>query len=144
MAPVSRIQVEQSDVISFHNYGWPEEFEKRINMLEQFHRPIICTEYMARGNGSVFDTVLPIAREHHVGAINWGLVAGKSQTYLPWDSWQHPYVLQPPTIWFHDVFHQDGTPYRQREVDIIRELTGKQSRDSSGSIAHESAETKSQ
>ena len=144
MTPVSRIQVEQSDVISFHNYGWPEEFEKRIKMLEQFHRPIICTEYMARGNGSVFDTVLPIARDHHVGAINWGLVAGKSQTYLPWDSWQHPYVLQPPTVWFHDVFHVDGTPYRQREVDIIRELTGKQSRDSSASIAHESTNAKSQ
>lgn len=126
MTPVSRIQIEQSDIISFHNYGWPEDFEKHVKMLEQFHRPIICTEYMARGNGSLFDTVLPIARQHHVGAVNWGLVAGKSQTYLPWDSWEHPYVLQPPTIWFHDVFHEDGTPYRQREVDIIRELTGNQ------------------
>ena len=92
MPPLARIQIEQSDVISFHNYGWPEDFEKHVKMLEQFHRPIICTEYMARDTGSTFDTILPIAREYHVGAINWGLVAGKSQTYLPWDSWQHPYV----------------------------------------------------
>ncbi len=126
MTPVSRIQIELSDVISFHNYGWPEDFEKVVKTLEQFHRPILCTEYMARGNGSTFDTVLPIAREHHVAAVNWGLVAGKSQTYLPWDSWQHPYVTEQPTIWFHDVFHGNGTPYRQREVDIIRQLTSKQ------------------
>jgi hypothetical protein len=126
MTPVSRIQIELSDVISFHNYGWPEDFEKAVKMLEQFHRPLFCTEYMARGNGSTFDTVLPIAREHHVAAVNWGLVAGKSQTYLPWDSWLHPYVTEQPTIWFHDVFHENGTPYRQREVDIIRQLTSKQ------------------
>ena len=123
MTAMGRVQIEQSDVISFHNYGWPEEFEKRIQQLQQFHRPIICTEYMARGAGSLFDTVLPIAKKYRVGAVNWGLVAGKSQTYLPWDSWQHPYVEHQPTIWFHDVFYTDGRPYRQREVDIIRNLT---------------------
>jgi hypothetical protein len=122
MPPLARVQIEQSDVISFHNYGWPEEFEQRIQQLQQFHRPLICTEYMARGAGSLFDTVLPVAHKYRVGAINWGLVAGKSQTYLPWDSWQRPYVDQQPTIWFHDVFHADGTPYRQREVEIIRSL----------------------
>jgi hypothetical protein len=123
MPALARVQIEQSDVITFHNYGWPEEFEKVIKELQQFHRPIICTEYMARGAGSLFDTDLPIAQKYRVGAINWGLVAGKSQTYLPWDSWQRPYVDRQPTIWFHDVFHPDGTPYRQREVDIIRSLT---------------------
>jgi hypothetical protein len=127
MTPIARIQIEQSDVISFHNYSWPEEFEKRVVELKQFHRPILCTEYMARSNGSTFDTILPIAQKHRVGAINWGLVAGKSQTYLPWDSWKHPYVEDQPTIWFHDVFHADGRPYREREVEIIRDLTsGKQ------------------
>ncbi|HEV2485995.1 MAG TPA: cellulase family glycosylhydrolase [Terracidiphilus sp.] len=127
MPLLARVQIGQSDVITFHNYGWPEEFEKVIKELQQFHRPIICTEYMARGAGSLFDTVLPVAQKYRVGAINWGLVAGKSQTYLPWDSWQHPYVDHPPTIWFHDVFHTDGTPYRQREIEIIRSLTsGKQ------------------
>ncbi len=123
MPPLAKIQVEESDVISFHNYGWPEEFEQKIKQLQQFRRPLICTEYMARGAGSLFDTVLPVAHKYRVGAINWGLVAGKSQTYLPWDSWQHAYVDREPTIWFHDVFHPDGTPYRQREVEIIRNLT---------------------
>jgi Cellulase (glycosyl hydrolase family 5) len=121
----TKIQLAESDVISFHNYDWPEGFEARIKELQPLHRPLICTEYMARGNGSTFDTVLPIAKQYHVVAINWGLVAGKTQTYLPWDSWQRPYVLIQPTIWFHEVFRQDDTPYRQREVDLIRELTGR-------------------
>lgn len=123
MPPMARMQIEESDVISFHNYGWPEDFELRVQQLQQFHRPLICTEYMARGAGSLFDTVLPIAHKYRVGAINWGLVAGKSQTYLPWDSWQHPYIDRQPAIWFHDVFHADGKPYREREVDLIRSLT---------------------
>lgn len=123
MPPLAKVQVTESDVISFHNYGWPEEFEEKVKELEKFHRPLLCTEYMARGAGSTFDTILPIAKAHHVAAINWGLVQGKSQTYLPWDSWQRPYVLEKPTIWFHDVFYPDGKPYRQREADLIRSLT---------------------
>ena len=127
MPPMAQVQIANSDVITFHDYGWPEHFEKSVQLLQQFHRPLICTEYMARGNGSTFDTILPIAHQYRVGAINWGLVAGKSQTYLPWDSWRRPYVLESPAIWFHDVFHPDGTPYREREVEIIRDLTsGKQ------------------
>jgi hypothetical protein len=123
--PTARIQIEQSDVISFHNYGWPEDFEQKVTWLQQYHRPLICTEYMARPAGSTFDTVLPLAKKYHIAAINWGLVAGKTQTYLPWDSWQRPYVLEQPVSWFHEVFHPDGKPYREREAQIIRELTGK-------------------
>jgi hypothetical protein len=123
MTPVARIQAENSDVLSFHNYGWPEDFEQHVLLLEQYHRPILCTEYMARGAGSTFDTILPIAQKYRVAAINWGFVQGKTQTNLPWDSWQRPYTLQQPMIWFHDIFRPDGTPYRQHEVDLIRALT---------------------
>jgi hypothetical protein len=122
---VIKIQLEESDVVSFHDYSWPEVFEQRLVSLQKYHRPIICTEYMARGAGSTFDGSLPIAKKYNVGAINWGLVAGKTQTYLPWDSWQKPYVTSQPTVWFHEVFRQDDTPYRQHEVDIIRQLTGR-------------------
>ena len=125
MGPVARIQFEQSDIITFHDYGWPEHFEQSIKELQAAHRPIICTEFMARGNGSTFDTILPVAHRYRVGAVNWGLVAGKSQTYLPWDSWTRPYVLEKPPVWFHDVFHPDGTPYREREAEIIRDFANK-------------------
>jgi hypothetical protein len=121
----TKIQLAESDVISFHNYGWPEEFEARIKELQPLHRPILCSEYMARGAGSTFDNDLPIAKRYHVAAINWGLVAGKTQTYLPWDSWQRPYVLAQPTVWFHEVFRADDTPYREHEADLLRQLSGR-------------------
>jgi hypothetical protein len=123
VSPMARLQIDESDVISFHNYGWPEEFESRVHQLEQIHRPLICTEYMARGAGSTFDSILPIAKANHVAAINWGLVKGRSQTFLPWDSWQHPYIHETPIVWFHDLFYEDGTPYRPREAQLIREAT---------------------
>jgi hypothetical protein len=126
LTPMEHIQLEQSDVISFHNYGWPESFRKRIEWLARYHRPLICTEYMARAVGSTFDTILPIAKAEHVGAINWGFVSGKTQTIYPWESWQHPYILNQPPVWFHDIFRPSGEPYRAEEVRIIRSLTGKQ------------------
>lgn len=122
---ISQIQLGESDVITFHNYSWPESFKAEIEWLRRFHRPIICTEYMARSVGSTFDTILPIAKQERVGAVNWGFVAGKTQTYYPWESWQHPYVKREPPVWFHEVLHPDGTPYRQAEVDLIKKLTGK-------------------
>jgi hypothetical protein len=120
---IERIQIEMSDVISFHNYDKPAEFEKRVVWLQAYHRPIICTEYMARGNGSTFEGLLPIAKKYHVAAINWGFVAGKSQTYFPWDSWQHPYTDRQPAVWFHDIFRGDGTPYNREETQFIRAIT---------------------
>ena len=122
---VDQIQMRESDIITFHNYNWPESFKAEVEWLKKFHRPIICTEFMARSVGSTFDAVLPIAKEEKVGAINWGFVAGKTQTYYPWESWDHPYVKHQPPVWFHEVLHPDGTPYRQAEADLIRRLTGK-------------------
>jgi hypothetical protein len=124
LGPMEKIQIEQSDVISFHNYDGPEEFEKRVRWLQAYRRPILCTEYMARGHGSTFQGTLPIAKKYKVAAYNWGLVAGKTQTYLPWDSWQKPYTDREPAVWFHDIFHKDGTPYRQEEADFIRQTIG--------------------
>ena len=124
LSPMEKIQLEQSDVISFHNYSGPEEFEKRVQWLQAYKRPILCTEYMARPNGSTFQGTLPVAKKYKVAAYNWGFVAGKTQTYLPWDSWQKPYTDREPEVWFHEIFQKDGTPYRQEEVAFIREIVG--------------------
>ena len=123
LSAMARIQLENSDVISFHNYENESEFAKRVEWLERYNRPLLCTEYMARGNGSTFQGVLPIAKKYKVAAYNWGLVAGKTQTHLPWDSWQKPYVDREPSIWFHEVFHTDGTPYKPEETEFIRQIT---------------------
>ena len=128
LEPMAKEQLELSDIVSFHNYESPASFGLHVKWLQKYGRPIICTEYMARPVNSTFEGILPVAKEYKVGAINWGFVAGKSQTYLPWDSWQHPYTDREPKVWFHDIFHADGTPYRPEEVKFIRQITGEDNR----------------
>lgn len=120
--PVQRISLESSDVISFHSYDGPDQARRTSESLLKLGRPVLCTEYMARGNKSTFETVLPIFHEHKIGAYNWGLVDGKSQTIYPWDSWGKAYTAEPKP-WHHDVFRRDGTSYAASEVDTIRTLT---------------------
>ena len=120
---ISATQLTNADVITFHSYAPPAGFEARINELSPLGRPIICTEYLARPKGSTIEGVLPVAKRHNVGAFNWGFVAGKTQTYFPWDSWDHPYPA-PPKVWFHDLLLPDGRPYRDSEIQTIRSLTG--------------------
>lgn len=123
LTAIETLQVSLSDVTSFHNYGNGHDFSDRVRNLERFGRPIMCTEYMARGTGSTFESILPLARAQGVAAINWGLVSGKTQTHLPWSAWT---ILNPglETGWFHDIFHWDGRPYCADEVQFIRNATG--------------------
>jgi hypothetical protein len=122
LTSIQRTQLERSDVITFHNYEQPEAFVARIAQLRKYGRPLICTEWLARGAGSNVDTILPIARRENIGMINWGFVDGAIQTRFPWDSWQRPYTMEPPTMWFHDLLKADGTPYRAREAELFRKL----------------------
>jgi hypothetical protein len=119
---IQRTQIEQSDVLSFHNYENAAEFEKRIEWLAPYGRPMLCTEYLARCVQSTFQQILPVAKKHNVAAMNWGLVAGKTQTHLPWDSWQKPYLSGEPETWFHEVLRNDGSVYCATEGETIREL----------------------
>lgn len=119
---LSRFQVLNSDVITYHNYDPVEGHQQEIAYLKLFGRPLICTEYMARPRNSRFSTVLPLLKREHVGALNWGFVAGKTNTIYAWDT-PIPDGAQ-PAEWFHDILHSDGSPYRQDEVDLIRTLTG--------------------
>ena len=71
---ITNIQLDNSDIVTFHCYDEPAAFEARIAELSPLGRPILCTEYLARTLGSTVDGVLPVAKRHNVGAINWGLV----------------------------------------------------------------------
>ena len=122
LSEMARFQLQNSDVITFHSYDPPEVTRKKIESLRRYHRPIVCTEYMARPLGSTFASILPRLKEEHVGAYNWGFVNGKSQTIYPWDSWDKPYSGE-PAVWFHDIFHKDGKPYDPKETELIRKLT---------------------
>lgn len=118
---IAGIQLDNSDVITFHSYAGPAAFESRIAELAPQGRPILCTEYMARPQDSTVQSILPVAKRHNVGAYNWGLVAGKTQTYFPWDSWDHPYQAV-PEVWFHDLLGPDGKPFQDNEFQVIKAL----------------------
>ncbi|GAA0560408.1 cellulase family glycosylhydrolase [Chitinophaga japonensis] len=122
LKPIEKVQLEQSDIISFHNYESPQRLEECLQWLQRYERPILCTEYMARGNGSTFAGSLPVLKKYHAGAYNWGLVDGKTQTIYAWDSWRKKYTAK-PALWFHDIFHTDGRPYDPGEVDLIKKMT---------------------
>jgi hypothetical protein len=122
LSPTEQLQLSESDVISFHNYNDLPSLKEAVANLRRYHRPLLCTEYMSRGNGSFFDPNLGYLKSQGVAAFNWGLVDGKSQTIYPWDSWTKQYTGE-PALWFHDIFHRDGTPYRAEEVTYIRNVT---------------------
>ena len=114
-----------SDVISFHNYEDKKSLEERILSIKQrYNRPMFCTEYMARPFKSTFEEILPLFKEHNIGAYNWGLVAGKSQTHCPWDSWSIQYASE-PELWFHDIFRENGEAYKQEEVEFLKSFLKK-------------------
>ena len=122
---LSDYQIKNSDVITYHNYGDSINHKWYIDTLRSLsQKPLICTEYMARTRNSLFKDILPILEREHIGAYNWGLVSGKTNTIYAWDT-PMPDGAE-PKLWFHDIFRKDGTPYDQEEVDVIKKLTGKQ------------------
>ena len=120
MKTTEQIQIQNSDIISFHSYASPEVFEKKIRELKTYNRPLLCTEYLARSTKSTPLTYLPIATEHGVGIINWGFAEGKEGTKYPWDSWDNARYTQDPEPWHHLLFRKDYTPYIPAEVEAIK------------------------
>jgi len=111
-----------SDIISFHCYENKRGIKKRIKQLKRYDRPLLCTEYMARPFKCTFEEILPLLKKEKVGAYSWGLVAGKSQTHCPWDSWEKNYHQEPP-VWFHDIFRENGQPFDANEIEFLKEIT---------------------
>lgn len=123
LTELNKFQLENSDIITYHNYDNPEKHQAAIDSLKLYNRPLVCTEYMARRNNSLFTNIMPILKENNIGAINWGLVDGKSNTKY---AWGEPITDgAEPKLWFHEIFRKDGSAYKQEEVDLIKSLTGK-------------------
>lgn len=121
---LTQYQLDNSDVITYHDYTSDEShFRVADSLARVTGKPLICTEYMARTKGSYFKNILPGLKERKIIAINWGLVAGKSNTIYAWGT---PIKDgSEPKVWFHDIFRQNGTPYDPAETALISTLTGK-------------------
>ncbi len=122
LTELTNYQLANSDVITYHNYDKEPEHAEAIDSLKTYGRPLICTEYMARTRGSLFSNIMPLLKKENAGAINWGLVAGKTNTMYAWDT-PMPDGAE-PKVWFHDIFRPDGTPYSKDEIKLIKSLTG--------------------
>ena len=118
---IDRFAISNSDVISFHAYGDLEETRKKIEDLEKFNRPLLCTEYLARGEQNTFQIMLPLFKEKEIAAVNWGFVAGKTNTAFPWSSWQVEFDSL-PKIWHHDIYLPDKTPYDEKEIAFLKNI----------------------
>lgn len=123
---IDRSALLHSDIITFHAYWSKDRVEQFIDYLEVLDRPILCTEWMARSVDSRISDQLQLFNNRSVGCFQWGLVKGRSQTWLPWpdDLVRAHGGTVDPDIWFHDLLHEDGRPYDPSEVATIRSLTG--------------------
>jgi hypothetical protein len=121
LTTLDAFQLANSDVLTYHDYDPPSEHFHHIVTLQAYRRPLICTEYMARPRNSTFWNIMPMLKMYRIGAINWGLVTGKTNTKYAWDT-PMPDGAE-PKVWFHDIFRPDGTPYDPEETAFIRSLT---------------------
>ncbi len=115
---MSQALLNMSDVVSFHGYDSAAGVEAKLRIVEQLKRPVLCTEWLCRGAGNTFQAILPIFAREGIGAYHWGLVAGRTQTYMPWGSKQGDPI---PEVWQHDVLHADGNPFDPREFELLRD-----------------------
>jgi hypothetical protein len=106
-------------VISFHSYDNLQVTTEKVEELKKYNRPIICTEYLARGNGSTFEDILPMFKENEIHAVNWGFVSGKTNTIFPWSSWSKAFDSM-PKIWHHDIYRTDKSPFSEEEIALLK------------------------
>lgn len=123
LTDLNAFQLANSDVITYHDYNPKDVHEKTIDTLKKYGKPLICTEYMARTRNSTFSTITPMLKADKIVAINWGLVAGKTNTMYAWDT---PIASgEEPKVWFHDIFRKDGSVYSKEETKLLTELNAK-------------------
>ncbi len=116
---LNRLILSRSDVVSFHCYAPEPALRTVIGSLAAHGRPLVCTEWLARSEGSTID-LLEVFKAAGVGAINWGLVDGRTQTRLPWRTWWETVDEDEP--WFHELLRVDGSPYDVDEIAVIRSV----------------------
>jgi hypothetical protein len=124
---ISRFALDHSDIISYHCYGEYKEHVKLIKRLKREGRPLVNTEWLGRCLHNDVFSQFPLFYLEGIGCYNWGFVAGKYQTYEPWEaSWQSYESGKNTdvdfTLWFHDLYRPNHRPYDPREIKLIQEF----------------------
>lgn len=112
---------ELSDVLSFHTYVTPDKTaELCVDPIKKYNKPIFVTEWLCREKDNTYENHLPYFAENKISCWQWGLVAGKTQTYLHWGKNDGE-----PDVWQHDVIRADGTYYDPAESELLKKLRNK-------------------
>lgn len=125
---IERIIFENSDIISYHFYGEYTEHIQVIKKLKEHGRPILNTEWLGRIFGNDVFSLFPLFYLEKIGCYNWGFVAGKYQTYEPWEgTWQQFEKGGAQNVdftkWFHDLYRPNHRPYDPREIELIQKFS---------------------
>ena len=128
-SPAEKLALELSDIISYHCYGNYELNIQLIAALRQLKRPLLNTEWLHRPQSNTVGLLFPLFYLERIGCWNWGLVAGLSQTYEPWQSIWRRYEAGETdldlTKWQHDLFRPSLRPYDPKEIEVIRRYSSR-------------------
>ncbi len=121
---IDRSALALSDIVTFHAYWDASHVRRFLAYLSRYDRPMFCTEWMARPVGSTIAGQLELFRSQSIGCFQWGLVKGRTQTYLPWpeDLVAAHGGTADRSIWFHDILDVNGHAYDPEEVATLRRL----------------------
>lgn len=124
---LERYALDHSDIVSYHCYDEYTKHIKFIKWLKKEGRPIINTEWLGRCLGNDVFSLFPLFYLEKIGCYNWGFVAGKYQTYEPWEGTWLAYedgrnTNVDFTKWFHDLYRPNHRPYDPKEIRLIKEF----------------------
>lgn len=126
---IEKFGLENSDIISYHNYNSYENNIEELKILKKFGRPIINTEWLNRCGENTVEAMFPLFYLEKIGRYNWGFVAGKYQTFEPWNWIWDSYKENPKaydnfdfTKWFHDLYRPNHNPYNPKETNLIKKF----------------------
>ena len=122
---VEKFCLDESDILSMHTYCPIERTLELLAMLEAQNRPVLVTEWLHRPAGNTIENHLPVFAERKIGAWQWGMIQGRTQTNLSWKTMNGGMPEPEPALWQHDLLFPDGTPYRPEELELIATLADK-------------------
>lgn len=126
---IEQYGLENSDIISFHNYASTTVLVKMIRRYRAYGRPMLLTEWLNRSEGNTVQAVFPLLYLEKIGSYNWGLVAGKAQYFEAWNSVWEAYDRDPKTEkmrnfdftkWLHDLYRPNHRPYDPHEIELMK------------------------
>ena len=127
---IEKIGLENSDIITYHNYSSYENNIEEMHLLKKLERPVMNTEWLARCCKNTVEEMFPLYFLEKIGCYCWGFVAGKYQTYEPWNGIWDNYKENPDACryfdfskWLHDLYRPSLNPYVPREIDVIKKFS---------------------